>query len=134
MLKQEESNDLTLAAKKVDLSKQRSVESKFLQPWRKFRVEKNIRRQRFSAAFKDLIFFICAVKIFAADVDDDDANTADVDDDDDANTADNDVDDGKSAMTTVENFFLNKLSAVKGRLLQIQHRTANFFRRVEMKR
>ena len=121
MLKQEESNDLTLAAKKVDLSKQRSVESKFLQPWRKFRVEKNIRRQRFSAAFKDLIFFICAVKIFAADVDDDDANTAD-----------NDVDDGKSAMTTVENFFLNKLSAVKGRLLQIQHRTANFFRRVEM--
>ena len=120
MLKQEESNDLTLAAKKVDLSKQRSVESKFLQPWRKFRVEKNIRRQRFSAAFKDLIFFICAVKIFAADVDDDDANTAD-----------NDVDDGKSAMTTVENFFLNKLSAVKGRLLQIQHRTANFFRRVE---
>ena len=123
MLKQEESNDLTLAAKKVDLSKQRSVESKFLQPWRKFRVEKNIRRQRFSAAFKDLIFFICAVKIFAADVDDDDANTAD-----------NDVDDGKSAMTTVENFFLNKLSAVKGRLLQIQHRTANFFRRVEMKR
>ena len=116
MLKQEESNDLTLAAKKVDLSKQRFVESKFLQPWRKFRVEKNIRRQRFSAAFKDLIFFICAVKIFAADVDDDDANTAD-----------NDVDDGKSAMTTVENFFLNKLSAVKGRLLQIQHRTANFF-------
>ena len=78
-----------------------------MQPWRKFRVEKIIRRQRFSAAFKDLIFFICAVKNFAADadVDDDDANTADVDDDDDANTADNDVDDGKSAMTTVENFF-----------------------------